>query len=370
MAYRIKGVIRLSDDGDANLGIVTANSLVGKISSEAITEQSDGGEGDVTGADELLLYDTDSGDLLRVTVDEFIRGADIAKVGVVTSDTFVSVGASLIPDTTLTYDLGTTANRWRDLYLSGSTIDIGGNTLSTPSNILQYNGEVIPVLSGNDLSLTGELTATKVSASSSVTAVDFYGNGANLDGVPTDLGSLSDVEVVGVTDGQSLVYNSSLGEWEPGSPTLPPDAVLSSLNVAGIVTFGENMEIFTQSFQGTTNGTPTFITVDMSTVYKVESTLTVVLSESDYTQDTCWFYNEGGTIRAEKPNGTPVSLNTGPIPNPDIDVGSGGSTYDILYDSFGDQLSIRCDRGGGGAPDPISAKLVITSYIRPETFVP
>ena len=98
MAYRIKGVVRLSDDGDANLGIVTATSLVGKISSEAITEQTDGDALDVSGADELLLYDEQNGDLLRVSVDEFISGSgigtivtnfDFIDVGVVTANSFI-----------------------------------------------------------------------------------------------------------------------------------------------------------------------------------------------------------------------------------------------------------------------------------------
>ena len=83
MAYRIRGVIRLDDSGNANLGVATATEFDGKVSDKAITEQTDGTSGDVTGADELLLYDTATGDLLRVTVDEFIAGANISTVGIV-----------------------------------------------------------------------------------------------------------------------------------------------------------------------------------------------------------------------------------------------------------------------------------------------
>ena len=142
MAYKIQGVIRLDNSGNANLGIATATEFDGKVSDKAITERNDGGEGDVTGADELLLYDTDTGDLLRVTVAEFIAGADISTVGIVTSDTFVSVGASLIPDTNIAYDLGSTTNRFRDLYLEGNTIFLGDTQLSAETVVTSSDGYI------------------------------------------------------------------------------------------------------------------------------------------------------------------------------------------------------------------------------------
>ena len=43
----------------------------------------------------------------------------------------LTVGGSIIPATTLTYDLGSSNNRFRDLYLSGQTIDLGGTKLQT-----------------------------------------------------------------------------------------------------------------------------------------------------------------------------------------------------------------------------------------------
>ena len=41
-----------------------------------------------------------------------------------------AITESIIPDTDVTYDLGTSSKRFRDLYLSGSTIDLGGATMS------------------------------------------------------------------------------------------------------------------------------------------------------------------------------------------------------------------------------------------------
>ena len=89
MAYKINGVIRLADNGDANLGLVTATNidastgivtaslLDGKVSEKAITEQTAGFTTDVSGSDEVIFFDKESNSLLRVSVDEFIVGAGI-----------------------------------------------------------------------------------------------------------------------------------------------------------------------------------------------------------------------------------------------------------------------------------------------------
>lgn len=43
---------------------------------------------------------------------------------------YSAIAADLIPDGNETRDLGSSSNRWRDLYLSGSTINLGGTELS------------------------------------------------------------------------------------------------------------------------------------------------------------------------------------------------------------------------------------------------
>lgn len=51
-----------------------------------------------------------------------------------------TVKGNIIPDTDVAYDLGSATNRFRDLYLSGSTIDLGGTTLSIVGGNLQVGG--------------------------------------------------------------------------------------------------------------------------------------------------------------------------------------------------------------------------------------
>jgi hypothetical protein len=76
------------------------------------------------------------------------------------SDVVLSaINASLIPDTDVAYDLGSATNRFRDLYLSGSTIDLGGTTLSIVGGNLQVGGTDIKDVVAS-AGLTGQESAT------------------------------------------------------------------------------------------------------------------------------------------------------------------------------------------------------------------
>jgi len=50
-----------------------------------------------------------------------------------------TVKGDIIPDTNIAYDLGSTSNRFRDLYLSGTTIDLGGTTISTTGGKVNFS---------------------------------------------------------------------------------------------------------------------------------------------------------------------------------------------------------------------------------------
>ena len=41
---------------------------------------------------------------------------------------------NIIPSANETYDLGSASYRWKDLYLSGTTINLGGTTISRLAN--------------------------------------------------------------------------------------------------------------------------------------------------------------------------------------------------------------------------------------------
>ena len=106
MAYRVNGSIIIDNSGNIqNVGVATIGLVDGRVSAKAITEQADGGVVDVTGADELLIYDQATTSLLRVTVDEFISGAGIGTlvadfdnlnvVGIITAGSIEAGGVSI-----------------------------------------------------------------------------------------------------------------------------------------------------------------------------------------------------------------------------------------------------------------------------------
>ena len=125
----------------------------------ASTKQYDFGEvaSDLTAVDQNIIPDADGtrdlgstvkafnnayfknvyieGSTLEVDTDTTLKGDTVIGVntGDSTEDT-ISVTARFIsnlePLTTLTYDLGSPNRRWRDIYLSGNTIDLAGATIS------------------------------------------------------------------------------------------------------------------------------------------------------------------------------------------------------------------------------------------------
>ena len=50
----------------------------------------------------------------------------------------VNISGNLIPQTDVTYDIGSADKQWRDLFLSGNTIHLGGTRLSTDGNTLSF----------------------------------------------------------------------------------------------------------------------------------------------------------------------------------------------------------------------------------------
>ena len=202
--FKINGVVRIDNSGngflgvvtatDANItGVLTASEVDAKVSAKAITEQTEGGVSDVSGADEILLLDIETGNLLRVSVDEFVVGAGIGTLltnvdnltvtGVTTVATLkgtaggpVSIGASLVPSQTGVWDLGAPDKEWRHMYISSGTIYIGGVPLTqSGGDTLVFNEN--PVVTSDP---SGSL-----SIGGSVTAQTFFGDGSAITGVGT-----------------------------------------------------------------------------------------------------------------------------------------------------------------------------------------
>lgn len=55
---------------------------------------------------------------------------------------FSAVGENIIPSADVTYDLGSNSYKWRDLYLSGSSIYLGDQTITSDSRSISLSGSL------------------------------------------------------------------------------------------------------------------------------------------------------------------------------------------------------------------------------------
>ena len=130
--------------------------------------------------------------------------------GVVKSDG--TVVGTLLPDTNVAYDIGSATKRFKDLYLSGNTINLGGTALSIVAGKLQVGGaSVSTTVDYNDLQNkptipadVGDLTDT-----GGLLGVSAW---ADITGKPTTVAGF------GITDAFDGDYNSLSNK-----PTLPTD---------------------------------------------------------------------------------------------------------------------------------------------------
>ena len=111
-----------------------------------------------------------------------------------------SIGSNLLPTTTTTFDLGSSSKRWRDLYLSGNTIDLAGATISsdgTGTISISATGATLPL--NSNVQVSGAVTKTIALAGadgSPVQAVPFFSNSGGLASQNTKLDFKADPDKV------------------------------------------------------------------------------------------------------------------------------------------------------------------------------
>jgi len=135
-----------------------------------------------------------------------------------------TVATNILPATDITYDLGSSTHRFKDLYLSGSTLNLGNQTISASAT-----GIVLPELTigtGTNkvklvASTTGKLEQTGTNESGTVAAVV---------NVPTVISDLSDVHTTVATNGQILSWDNANTRWHAIDATSGGASTLSGLN--------------------------------------------------------------------------------------------------------------------------------------------
>ena len=112
--------------------------------------------------------------------------------------TELSIGANIIPQANITYDLGNSTNRWNDIWLANSTIYLGNAEISANATSLIFTNPqgAETVFSGtsaniaaNNITATGNISCGNLTATGTVTA-------ANIDSVNADVAEryLADAE--------------------------------------------------------------------------------------------------------------------------------------------------------------------------------
>jgi hypothetical protein len=199
--------------GNLNVGAVVA---VGAISTtDNLTVTGNITSGNISTGRGTFSGNVSSGNLStsgNLTVGANTSVSNLAITGNITG--------ALLPSANVTYNLGSPTQRWKDLYLSGSTIYLGAaGTLSTDVNgALSISGNLSTtanVISGN--SITGNLSATgNADVTGNVIAGNVYANSGTV-GASKLAGSLTTAAQPNVTSvgrltdlavGNSTVYST------------------------------------------------------------------------------------------------------------------------------------------------------------------
>ena len=107
---------------------------------EVYAEILEGRDSNVVGSDSTILVDAENN---KINLDGTVKG-------------------DIIPDTNVAYDIGSATKRFKDLYLSGNTINLGGTAISVESGELKLGGVKIPSQTDLDSSIA-DVTAGKFS---------------------------------------------------------------------------------------------------------------------------------------------------------------------------------------------------------------
>jgi len=153
-----------------------------------------------------------------------------------------SIDQSLLPDTDISYDLGSSAKKWRDLYLSGTTIYLGDSTISRHTD----GGIVLPANS--------RIGTTRLDSLSGVTS---YNDLTDKPTIPSDVSHLTDTTnlLSGAGGGSSytlpIASNTVLGGIKIGAGL--------SINGSGVVsvTGGSSSGIVLSDLSVTSNAAGT-----------------------------------------------------------------------------------------------------------------
>jgi hypothetical protein len=156
----------------------------------------------------------------QITFAEIPLTTDIIEIryiagGVVAASVdFENIASNIIPSANITYDLGSSTKRWRDLWLSGNTINIGAGTISAANgNITITNPQ------GGSFKISGSESGNATATFGNVYSKAFY----FANGTPFTSSTYGNVEVAAylLANPQGNFYsNANVTEYIPTDATI------------------------------------------------------------------------------------------------------------------------------------------------------
>ena len=263
MGYKINGEVIISNSKDIdNVGIATMDLVDAKVSAKAITEQTEGAVSDVTGADEVLIYDAEGGSLLRVTVDEFISGSGIGTL-VTDFDNLVVTGFATI---------GILTANWVSGNLQGVLYNSTGNPVLDPDGP-GFGGTVFGDVLSNvntGFSTFHEIMVSGMHTAGIITCDYIYGgfSGKIYNNQGNPIFNSEDASFGGTVYGDVVAGSSGLSTFKDLNVTgviTATDANFRNIKTSGITTIQDHLEVNDSTGSGTeynlnvkTSGSSTF----------------------------------------------------------------------------------------------------------------
>jgi hypothetical protein len=151
----------------------------------------------------------------------------------------VTFAGNLLPNANVTYSLGSSSQRWKDLWISNSTIYLGDSVLSAQGNVLTVGGEsVITSTNANTIDLSGNITGGNINTGGNIIGAYIIGNGSQLTGLAASYGNAN---VAAYLPTYSGLVGGTLST--AAQPNVTSVGVLSGLTVTGPMNFTGNLEI-------------------------------------------------------------------------------------------------------------------------------
>lgn len=183
---------------DSDTALATQQSIKAYVDANSVDPDinfsSDSGSGTVNLATQTLSINGSTNEIVTTATGQTLTIGlpdDVTITNNLTVGGTTTVGNHILPDQNITYDLGSSTARFRDLYLSGTSIDLGGAII------------------------TSDGTGVTLPAGSTITGVTLA-NASSIDEL-TDV----DISTTAPTDGQILVWDNANSKFIPGSPSTP-----------------------------------------------------------------------------------------------------------------------------------------------------